>query len=110
MTAADRNIQKGHSRIREVSSCLQLKDPTINKAYELYKLITDEGTLKGRGIDSRVATCIFMASRFVDQPKPIKKILAFTDCSEKDLSKCYKKVKYLFPQFQTRLQASKVAE
>ena len=51
-----------------------------------------------------------MASRLVDQPKPIKKILVYTDCTEKDLSRCYKKVKDLFPMYQTRLFASKVAE
>lgn len=69
----------------------------MNKAYELYKQIADEGTLRGRSIDSRVATIIFMASRIVDQHRPIKKILAFTECTEKELSKCYKKVKCLFP-------------
>ena len=51
-----------------------------------------------------------MASRFTNQPKPIKTILAFTDCSTKELSKCYKSVKELLPGFQSRLLASKVAE
>ena len=59
-------------------------------------------------MDARVATIIFMASRIVDQHKPIKKILSFTECTEKELSKCYKKVKTLFPQYQTRLMASTV--
>ena len=110
MNSADKMIQKGHSRIKEISSCLGLKSATVDKAFELYKQIADNGKLRGRSIDARVATCIFMASRLVDQPKPIKKILVYTDCTEKDLSRCYKKVKDLFPMYQTRLFASKVAE
>lgn len=110
MSNTDKMIQKGHSRIKEISSCLGLKTATVDKAFDLYKQIADDGKLKGRSIDARVATCIFMASRLVDQPKAIKKILVYTDCSEKDLSRCYKKVKDLFPMYQTRLYASKVAE
>ena len=110
MSNTDKMIQKGHSRIKEISSSLGLKAATIDKAFDLYKQIADDGKLKGRSIDARVATCIFMASRLVDQPKAIKKILVYSDCTEKDLSRCYKKVKDLFPMYQTRLHASKVAE
>lgn len=99
MSAADRSITKGLRRIKEVASCLSLKEATITKACDLYKKIADSGELKGKSIDSRVATCIFMASRIVGQPKPIKKILTFSDVTEKDLSKTYKKVKLLFPEY-----------
>ena len=47
----------------------------------MYKMIADSGSLKGRSVDARVATVIYMASRFADQPKQIKHILAFTDCT-----------------------------
>lgn len=45
-----------------------------------------------------------------DSHKPIDKILAYTDCTKREIGKCYNKVKFLFPQYQTRLHASKVAE
>jgi len=110
LTSSDKTIQRGHQLIRELAHCLNLKAVTIDKAYELYKQIADSGQLRGRSVEARVATVIFMASRFTDQPKPIKTILAFTDCSTKELSKCYKSVKELLPNFQSRLLASKVAE
>ena len=68
------------------------------------------GTLRGRSLDARVATVIFIASRLTDSHKPVDKILAFSECSKRDIGKCYNKVKFLFPQYQTRLYASKVAE
>jgi len=66
LTAADKNIQKGHARIKELASCLNLKSATVDKSFELYKQTADEGILKGRSMDARVATIIFMASRIVD--------------------------------------------
>lgn len=95
--AADQAILKGHARIKEIASYLSLKQPTVDKAFELYKKITDSGQLKGKGQDARVATIIFIASRMTDSHKPIDKILAFTDCSKRDIAKCYKQVKFLFP-------------
>ena len=66
MTESDKTIIKGHSRIKEVASCLNIKEATIAKALDLFKQITDNNLLKGRSIDARVATVVFMASRFMD--------------------------------------------
>jgi transcription initiation factor TFIIIB Brf1 subunit/transcription initiation factor TFIIB len=97
MNAQDKTILKGHSRIKEVATCVNIKEAAVDKAMQLYKQICDSSLLKGMSIDARVATCLFMATRLMDQHKPIKKILAYTECSEKELSKCYKKVKCMFP-------------
>lgn len=64
MSASDKTIQKGMQRIRELSHSLNIKAPVIQKANEMFKSITDSETLKGRSIDARVATIIFMASRY----------------------------------------------
>lgn len=66
LTSADKTIQRGHQLIKELSHCLNLKAPTIDKSFELYKQIADSGQLRGRSIEARVATVIFMASRFTD--------------------------------------------
>ena len=99
MNAADQTIIKGMARIKEIASCLSLKAATLDKAYELFKKITDLGSLRGRSQDAKVATVIFIASRLTDSHKPIDKILAFTECRKRDIGKCYNKVKFLFPQY-----------
>ena len=66
MTAADQAIVKGHARIKEIASCLSLKQATIEKGFELYKKIMDSGQLRGKSIDARVATVIFIATRMMD--------------------------------------------
>lgn len=81
MSSSDKSVHKSIQRVKELSHSLNLKADVIQKANEMIKQITDKETLKGRSIDARVATVIFMASRIENQPKPIKSILAFTDCS-----------------------------
>ena len=93
MSAADKSISKGIRRIKELSHSLNLKADVISRSNDMLKQISDKDTLKGKSIDARVATIIFMASRLEQQPKPIKAILAFTDCTQKELSKCYKALK-----------------
>lgn len=66
MSSADQAIYKGHSRIKEVATCLGLKEACISKAMQMFKQVADNGSLRGRCLDAKVATVIFMASRFVD--------------------------------------------
>jgi transcription initiation factor TFIIIB Brf1 subunit/transcription initiation factor TFIIB len=83
--------------IKEMATRLNLKEPVVNKAQEIYKQIEDKG-IKGVSINSKVATVIFIASRIEKQPKTIKDILAQDQIQHKELSSCYKKVKELIPE------------
>jgi len=61
----DKSITKGQRAIREYAYQLNLKDPTINKANELYKQIEEKGILKGKSVIAKVAAVIFVASRLL---------------------------------------------
>lgn len=37
MSAQDKTILKGHSRIKEVAACVNIKEATVDKAMQLYK-------------------------------------------------------------------------
>jgi transcription initiation factor TFIIIB Brf1 subunit/transcription initiation factor TFIIB len=84
-------------QIKDMASRLNLKDPTVNRAQEIYKQIEDRG-IKGVSMLAKVATVIFIASRIEKQPKSIKDILKQDQVSHKELSSCYKKVKELIPE------------
>jgi len=64
--------------IKDMAQRLNLKEPALNKAYEIYKQIEDKG-IKGVGLRAKVATVIFIASRLEKQPKGIKEILLVDD-------------------------------
>lgn len=90
---------------------LNLKDPAINKACDIYKQIEDKG-IRGVSITAKVATVVFVASRIEKQPKSIKEILNVDQVSHKELSSCYKKVKELIPELkqQVQLDARQIAD
>ena len=44
----------------------------MQKAQELLKKVEDDGRLKGKSMNAKVATIIFITSRQAEQPKPIK--------------------------------------
>jgi transcription initiation factor TFIIIB Brf1 subunit/transcription initiation factor TFIIB len=60
--------------IRDLATRLNLKEPVLNKAFEIYKMIEDRG-IRGVSITAKVATVIFMAARIEKQPKGIKEII-----------------------------------
>ncbi len=82
---------------------LNLKEPVVNKAQDLFKQIEDKG-IKGVNLLAKVATVIFIASRLENQPKTIKDILKQDQVSHKELSNCYKKVKELIPELKNKVQ------
>ena len=46
--------------IKDFSQNLNLKEMTIHRANELYKKIEDDGVLKGKSVDAKVAAVIFV--------------------------------------------------
>lgn len=76
---------------------LNLKDILLAKAEEWLKKVEDNGSLKGKSVNAKVAAIIFIASRQVNQPKSIKSILDATQATQKELSSCYKKIKGIDP-------------
>lgn len=77
-SAKDKQKQKGFKLIKDIQTRLNLKEPTVNKAQSLYSQIEDNGQLKGKNSNAKVAAVIFVASRQTGFPKSIKHILETT--------------------------------
>lgn len=69
----------------------------------MLKRVEDNGSLKGKSVNAKVAAIIFVASRQVNQPKNIKSILDATQATQKELSSCYKKIKEIIPEAKVQL-------
>lgn len=111
LSAKDKQISKGLRAIKEMAGRLNLKEPTQNRACEIYNKIEVKG-IRGASLMAKVATVIFIASRIEKQPKGIKEILAIDQVSQKELSSCYKKIKELIPELksQVHLDASQITD
>ena len=110
LNAKDKLIQKGLRAIKDFSQNLNLKEMTIHRANELYKKIEDDGVLKGKSVDAKVAAVIFVASRLENQARNIKQILQVTQAKQKELNTCYKKIKEIIPDLKVSLDAAQLAD
>lgn len=110
LNAKDKLITKGLRAIKDYSQPLNLKEPTIHRACDLYKQIEDNGLLKGKSVVAKVAAVIFVASRLQNQPKNIKSILLVTQAKQKELNSCYKKIKEMIPDINVSIEAWQIAD
>ena len=109
LSSKDKLITRGLRAIKEYALPLNLKEPTIHKASELYNRIESNGMLKGKSVTAKVAAVIFVASRLQGQPKNIKQILQVTQAKQKELNTCYKKIKELIPDMKITLESWQIA-
>ena len=72
LNSKDKLITKGLRAIKEFALPLNLKEPTVHRASELYNKIESNGMLKGKSVTAKVAAVIFVASRLTGHPKNIK--------------------------------------
>ncbi|KAF2860307.1 cyclin-like protein [Piedraia hortae CBS 480.64] len=69
---------------------LNMDQETTDVATELARRITSVGVLAGRSPLSSAATCIFMASHLMDQPKTAKEIMVAARVSDSTIRQAYK--------------------
>ena len=96
--------------LRDLSERLNIIERTYNKALEITKKVEDSGLGKGQKINVKCATIMFCACRITEHPKDIKDILRATGSTEKELGRCYKKIKECMPGAQLGKSSSKYTE
>ena len=99
----DKQVSKGHQAIREMAGKLNIKEPTKNKACDIYHEIETKG-IKGCSQLAKVSTVLFIASRIMNIPKSIKEILQVDKLlTQRELNSCYKKIKELIPELKNKV-------
>lgn len=97
MTSKDRSISSGMSCLRELCDRLIIQEGTFKKACEILKKVDDSEVARGQRLNVKCATILFMACRMTNNPKDIRDILRATNTTNKEISKCYKKMKPVLP-------------
>lgn len=78
-----------------ISSLLSLPQSITDRANELYKRILESKTLRPRGADTLIVTCLFMVCKAERVPRTIKEMCGVSEVAQKDLGKCFKEIKRL---------------
>jgi transcription initiation factor TFIIIB Brf1 subunit/transcription initiation factor TFIIB len=97
MTSKDKSIMNGIQALKELCERLNIPDATYQKSCELLKKVDDAGVVKGARLNTKCATILFFASLSSNSKTQLKDILKATGTGNKEVSKCYKKMKPVLP-------------
>ena len=90
----DEKQRKMTSFISSIKSTLNLKDPTIEKAKEIYKEVINKDLLAGKNFsfNTQAAAILFIATNLSIYPKPSSEILKATQTTLKAMNQCFKMI------------------
>lgn len=85
-------------------------EPTLKEACRIMKRVHDEDIARGMKINVKSATILFIASKLTGANKELGDIMSVTSTTQKDIAKCYKKLKTVLPNAVMNQTSSKYAE
>lgn len=90
----DEKQRKMTAFINSIKSRLNLKDPTIEKAKEIYSEVIKKDLLAGKkfNFNTQAAAILFIATNLSNFPKPSSEILKATQTTLKAMSQCFKMI------------------
>ena len=99
----------GINYLKEIQERLAITDNTFKKACDLLKKVTDAELCKGHRLNVKAATLMYIACRLADNAATMETMMKATGSTQKEIQKCYKKMKSVLPGSTISLNASKVA-
>ena len=76
--------------IRNMADRINLPKTIVDRANNLFKMVSDGKNLKGRANDAIAAACLYIACRQEGVPRTFKEIVAVSTVSKKEIGRCFK--------------------
>lgn len=86
----DNALAAAYAKISQMCDGYQLPKIVQDGAKEVYKLVYDEKTLRGKSQESIMAAAIFIGCRKANVPRTFKEIWALTSVPKKEIGKVFK--------------------
>lgn len=86
------SLQSAFARITSMCDGYQLPKVVQDGAKEVYKLVYDDPSLKGKSQESIMAGAIFLGCRKASVPRSFKEIWALTNVPRKDIGRVFKSI------------------
>lgn len=88
--ASERTLMQSFKEISTLCERVGLPKIIADRAKQLYKMADDAKTLRGKGNDGIIATCLYVACRQEKVTRTFKEISALTRVPKRDIGRCYK--------------------
>jgi transcription initiation factor TFIIB len=89
-SSVDRNLAQAMAELERLSSKVNISPPIKEKAAVAYRKALDKGLVRGRSINSIVASAIYAACRKSGSPKTLREIAEASLVHKKDVARCYR--------------------
>ena len=89
-TSIERNLRLAMAELRRVASFLSLPNFVKEEASRVYNLVLQRGLVRGRSMESVVASCIYASCRSYNIPRTLDEISAASDVERKEIGRTYR--------------------
>ncbi|MEM4330591.1 MAG: TFIIB-type zinc ribbon-containing protein [Candidatus Pacearchaeota archaeon] len=89
-TAIERNLRQAMAELRKVASFLDLPIVVREEAARVYNFVLQRGLVRGRSMESVIASCIYAACRSYNIPRTLDEISAASEVERKEIGRTYR--------------------
>jgi len=89
-TSIERNLRLALVELHRIASFLQLPDVVKEEASRIYNLVLQRNLVRGRGMESVIAACIYAACRTYEIPRTLDELAAAGDVERKEIGRTYR--------------------
>ena len=90
VSSSDRTLLNAFRTISNMADRINLPKTIVDRANNLFKMVSDGKNLKGRANDAIAAACLYIACRQEGVPRTFKEIVAVSTVSKKEIGRCFK--------------------
>ena len=89
-TSLERNLRLAMAELRRVASFLNLPNVVKDEASRIYNFVLQRGMVRGRSMESVIASCIYAACRSYSIPRTLDEIATASDVERKEIGRTYR--------------------
>jgi len=89
-TSIERNLRLAMSELRKVASFLDLPSVVREEAARIYNFVLQRGLVRGRSMESVIASCIYAACRSYNIPRTLDEISSASEVERKEIGRTYR--------------------
>ena len=89
-TSIERNLRLAMAELRKVASFLDLPSVVREEAARIYNFVLQRGMVRGRSMESVIASCIYAACRSYNIPRTLDEISVASEVERKEIGRTYR--------------------
>ncbi len=89
-TSIERNLRLAMAELRRVATFLDLPSVVKEEAARIYNFVLQRGLVRGRSMESVIASCIYASCRSYNIPRTLDEISAASEVERKEIGRTYR--------------------